>query len=106
MIRACHNGHVDIVILLLDRGALIDEKGYNHATALHHAAWQDDMDVCELLISRGADPMAVNKQNQTPLDQIGYWSDDNDPDHPTLPPPLTAAEKKERQDRLLEVFGE
>ena len=135
LICACANGHVDVATLLLDRDALIDEKSndYNDTalhcaarndemllisrgadpmavnnfnnTALHFAACNDNMDICELLISIGADPMAVNRHNETPLDLIGFVRSRNPPDHPTLPP-LTAPEKKERQDRLLEVFGE
>ena len=63
------------------------------------------MDICELLVSRGADPMAVSNHNATPLDMIGLALSDNPPDHPTEPP-LTAAQKQERADRLLFVFGE
>ena len=104
---ACMNGHVEIATSLLDREALVNETNNNDDTALHYAARSDNMDLCELLISRGADPMAVNKRNHTPLDMIGLYRDDNDPDDPNEErPPLTAAEKKERHDRLLEVFGE
>ena len=108
LIYACLNGHVNIATLLLDRDALIDEKSdYTGNTALHWAASNGNMDICELLVSRGADPMAVNNDNQTQLDLIGLHRDDNDPDDLDEDRrPLTAAEKKERQDRLLEVFGE
>ena len=105
---ACSNGDLEIATLLLDRDALIDEKTSYDNTALHITAEFDYMDVCELLISRGADPMAVNRLKQPPLDVIGMERDGNDPDDPDENelPPLTAAEKKEREDRLLEVFGE
>jgi len=63
------------------------------------------MPLCELLVSRGADPMAENNDKRTPLDVIGLYRGLNSPDHPTLPP-LTAAQKQERIDRLLFVFGE
>ena len=105
---ACENGNVEVAALLLNRGALIEAKDNDDNTALHHAAHNDKMNVCELLISRGADPMAVNNQNHTPLDDIGLSRDENDPDDLDDDEllPLTAAEKKERHDRLLEVFGE
>ena len=54
--------------------------------------------------------MAENKHKQTPLDVIGYYRDDNDEDdedgEDEDQPPLTAAQKQERADRLLFVFGE
>ena len=49
--------------------------------------------------------MAEDDDKQTPLDQIGLQRDGNPPNHPTYPP-LTAAQKQERVDRLLFVFGE
>ena len=49
--------------------------------------------------------MAESNNKQTPLDMIGMYLGLNPPDHPTHPP-LTAAQKQERADRLLFVFGE
>ena len=65
LIHACEKGHVEIATLLLDRDALVNEKNSKTCnTALHYAAQRDNMDLCELLISRGADLLALNWLNR------------------------------------------
>ena len=60
--------NADIVNLLLDKGARVnqkdDESGF---TALHHAARFGNKDAAEVLIARSADINAKDKQSHTPL---------------------------------------
>ncbi|MHC4203403.1 MAG: ankyrin repeat domain-containing protein [Planctomycetota bacterium] len=58
----------DIVELLLDKGADVNEKDdASGFTALHHAAQLSRNNIAELLIARGADVNAKDKQGHTPL---------------------------------------
>jgi len=58
----------DIVELLLNKGAKLDEKDDESGfTALHHAARLGNRNAAELLIAMGADLNAKDKQGHTPL---------------------------------------
>lgn len=48
----------EIVELLLDSGADIQQRGVNDYTPLHYAAARNDVKLIQLLLSRGADPNA------------------------------------------------
>ena len=65
---AAESADADIVKLLLDKGARIDEKNdESGATALHLAARFGNKNVAEVLIARGADINAKDKEDHTPL---------------------------------------
>jgi ankyrin repeat protein/virulence-associated protein VapD len=65
---AAESADADIVELLLDKGAGIDEKDDEYGfTALHSAARFGNKDIAELLINKGANINARDKQGHTPL---------------------------------------
>jgi len=72
---ACYNGGADLsmVTLLLDRGANLLVVDNDARSALHHAAQDGYMDKCLLLLSRGADLMAVNIVGHTALDVLSTY---------------------------------
>ncbi len=53
---ACWGGHIDIVQLLLDAGAKIDQRESEGYTPLIIAAMNNRPDIVELLLKAGADP--------------------------------------------------
>lgn len=57
--------------LLLEAGADVDQRGLNDWTPLHYAAVRNDPAAVELLISRGADPAARTRIDDftTPLEE-------------------------------------
>lgn len=58
---------VDAIRLLLDHGALIDQKDCYGRTLLHHTIISGRADIVSLLLSRGADPYQGDKDQQTAL---------------------------------------
>ena len=60
MIIACHNGHVDAVRLLLDKGAEVDRVNKKGSTPLYIACQSGHVDVARLLLEKGAE---VNQTN-------------------------------------------
>ena len=70
-------GHVDMVRLLLDRGANVGAKLRNGQTALHAAASKGRADLIALLLDRGAQVNAPDRTRATPLHHAvqGYSSD-------------------------------
>ena len=77
---AAERGRVDMVELLLDRGAPINEIGFvdaignetkmeNAGSALHLAAEKGQIEVVKLLLERGADPHVRDEQGRTPVER-------------------------------------
>lgn len=62
---------LEIVELLLERGADIQQRGVNGYTPLHWAAAEDDPRLVEWLLARGADPAArtIVDDYATPLEE-------------------------------------
>ena len=57
---AASEGYIEMISLLLSRGADVAAVATNGETALHRAAAGGHKDVVELLLSRGADVAAVD----------------------------------------------
>ncbi len=68
LIIASQFGHLDLVNLLLERGADVNAKNGSGNTALHLAILYNSSDVVMALINAGADIDAVNNKNVSALD--------------------------------------
>jgi ankyrin repeat protein len=67
-------GHRSLVTWLLDQGADVDARGpaASHDTCLHSAAWNGDLEMVELLLARGANPLLRDDEHhETP----GGWAE-------------------------------
>ena len=68
LMAASWQGHLDIVRLLLDHNALIEQHNTNGDRALSCAAFQGHIDVCRLLVKRDAKPSPADQpENRRPL---------------------------------------
>lgn len=61
LIKACQKGHVDIVKLLINNCAKVNQINIENKTPLHFAAANGHLEVVQFLIEKGAD---VNKVNE------------------------------------------
>ena len=64
---AVDKGHLDVAILLLERGADMESRDCRNRTPLHIASHHGYTEVVTLLINRGADPNAEAFNQRTPL---------------------------------------
>ncbi len=69
LIRACRNGHVDVIKLLLVRGAEVDRARNDGATPLGLACRYGHDDVEQLLLANGA---RVNEAGEDSDDDYDY----------------------------------
>lgn len=71
-------GRHEILALLLDAGADIQQRGVNDFTPLHHAASRDDAVAVQMLLDRGADPDARTRIDSyaTPLEEAEQFHHD------------------------------
>jgi TPR repeat protein len=81
---AAEAGHVDMVRLLLDRGANIEATAYSGQTALHVAATSLRVDVIALLLDRGARVNALDRTRSTALHYAVQGHAPDVPRHVTL----------------------
>ncbi|XP_030850028.1 ankyrin repeat, PH and SEC7 domain containing protein secG-like [Strongylocentrotus purpuratus] len=65
--EACSAGHLEMVKMLLEKGAKINVTNRDSETALHHACKQNHQIVAEFLSENGADIRAKNDEELTPL---------------------------------------
>lgn len=71
--EASNYGYVDIVNILLDHGADINNRGgpcCEGITPLHDAAACGHLDVIDCLLDRGANPLVRTNNGETPLDSL------------------------------------
>jgi ankyrin repeat protein len=67
LLGACDRGEVETIRFLLDAGANVNSVDDHGVSPLHRAAWNDQPEVVQLLLSRGADPTLREKNhNATP----------------------------------------
>jgi ankyrin repeat protein len=64
---AAFSGNKELVVYLLSQGSKVDERDYDGATPLYHAANGGYKPIVELLLARGAKVNAAKKDGWTPL---------------------------------------
>eukprot|EP00669_Euglena_mutabilis_P007569 TRINITY_DN2826_c0_g1_i1.p1 TRINITY_DN2826_c0_g1~~TRINITY_DN2826_c0_g1_i1.p1 ORF type:complete len:1128 (+),score=197.64 TRINITY_DN2826_c0_g1_i1:40-3423(+) len=64
---ACYHGHIDTVIFLLDQPTVKVDFENDAWRPIHIAASRGDVEIVQLLLSRGADPNAAGQAGLTPL---------------------------------------
>ena len=89
LMGASNNGHAAVVTLLLDRGAHPCSRN-GLVTALYLAAEHDNLQVCLILLNRGADLM-VRFDESNALMRYGFYAN----------PPLSNEIKEQRCQQLL-----
>nr|XP_053650048.1 uncharacterized protein LOC128700721 [Cherax quadricarinatus] len=65
--HASARGHLNIVSILLERGANVNAEDSNRTTPLHTAAFHGHLRIAELLIDAGANLNASDQRGNTPL---------------------------------------
>jgi ankyrin repeat protein len=66
--RASQYGHIEIVRLLVDKGAQIDLQGINGFTALIVACMNESTEIVKLLLEKGANADLRDKEGKMALD--------------------------------------
>ena len=74
---AATNGDVELVTLLLDRGATINAATQDGWTALHFACLRGDKGLVELFLDRGAD---VSMTTESGLSALSIATSEGDPE--------------------------
>lgn len=97
---AALKGHLDIVRLLLDNGAIIDiRSGANDLdTPLIDAASRGHLKVVKFLLDRGADPRILNAQGKSALDFV-IDEEEEDEDYEEIASLLKESVRKRRRRR-------
>lgn len=74
--EAAVHGHLEIVHLLLDHKASMNDRGgseCNGITPLHDAASNGHLEIIELLLNKGASALAKTDDGNTPLFELRRW---------------------------------
>jgi len=66
LLIAALNGHLEVVDILIKKGANVNHRGPDLWTPLHAACFYGHMEVACLLLGYGADPNAINLGGDTP----------------------------------------
>lgn len=69
---AAAKGHTDICVLLIERGAKVDNANNNESCPLSAAVFWGHKEVCSVLLRHGADSNLCDSAGRTPL-SIGAW---------------------------------
>jgi len=80
LFEAAKNGRMDIVRLLLDRGAKPNIPEEHGNSPLHTAAKQGHIGIVQLLLNNGADPNLENDYGETPL-YLAFQNDHDNVEH-------------------------
>lgn len=67
LIKAVLSGSIPAVELLILNGAKLSLADFDGRTPLHHATIQNNLKLVCLLLKRGADPLALDKNNIDPI---------------------------------------
>ncbi|GEM_PF-2064727 len=73
--NAASEGHAEMVRLLIDAGANVDEQYAGAGSALNTAAERGDLEMVKLLLERDAKTTTVNEDGFTPLHQAAFCRD-------------------------------
>ncbi|KAL3664218.1 hypothetical protein V7S43_010547 [Phytophthora oleae] len=77
LFKASLHGHVGVVLVLLENGAAVDQKGPNEATALFEACTNGHLDIVVILVEKGAS-IDVKNSDGVDLVAIARANDHND----------------------------
>lgn len=61
---------LEVLHVLAENGADINEKGEHGRTLLHLAAYRANESLCRFLLEKGADPTALDDQGKTPMECV------------------------------------
>lgn len=71
---ACTNGHLDVALFLLDKGAVVDALSPNETTPLMMAIRAGNIQLVRLLLERGADIRIRNQQGYSAIDVAEFFN--------------------------------
>ncbi|CZR67067.1 uncharacterized protein PAC_16966 [Phialocephala subalpina] len=70
--RASMNGHIEVVKLLLEKGANVNAAIEDGSTPLHRASMNGHLESVKLLLEKGANVNTATKDGSTPLHRASY----------------------------------